>query len=319
MGENKTFKFTSRIKRIILFQMIRIILLVSIILEFQTKRWDILLVNLLVLSLTFSPYVMEKILAILLPMNFCIPYLSSLVLAVFLEKLFAGIVLQIFLGMVLGMIGFILLFLLYSNSRIKTSYIFIAFFSFCFSVSLGTMWEVFRYFLAVAFSLEIGSFNINNTVWGLVLDLGCGTGIFSVGASLTGAKKVIAVDIDKNAISIAKNYAQENKLDIEFLVQNIDDVKIKCDTIIMNPPFGAQKSNEKADRKFIEKAFEISSVIYSLHLSKTILFITKMVKALKGEISYSKDYIFPIKHTYDFHEKNVVNYDVTLLRILTKF
>jgi len=152
-----------------------------------------------------------------------------------------------------------------------------------------------------------------------VLDLGCGTGIYSVGASLTGAKKVIAVDIDKNAISIAKNYAQENKLDIEFLVQNIDDVKIKCDTIIMNPPFGAQKSNEKADRKFIEKAFEISSVIYSLHLSKTILFITKMVKALKGEISYSKDYIFPIKHTYDFHEKNVVNYDVTLLRILTKF
>jgi len=152
-----------------------------------------------------------------------------------------------------------------------------------------------------------------------VLDLGCGTGIFSVGASLTGAKKVIAVDIDKNAVSIAKNYAQENKLDIEFLVQNIDDVKIKCDTVIMNPPFGAQKSNEKADRKFIEKAFEISSVIYSLHLSKTIPFITKMVKALKGEINYSKDYIFPIKHTYDFHEKNVVNYDVTLLRILTKF
>ena len=152
-----------------------------------------------------------------------------------------------------------------------------------------------------------------------VLDLGCGTGIFSVGASLTGAKKVIAIDIDKNAVSIAKNYAQENKLDIEFLVQNIDDVKIKCDTIIMNPPFGAQKSNEKADRKFIEKAFEISSIIYSLHLSKTIPFITKMVKALKGEINYSKDYIFPIRHTYDFHEKNVVNYDVTLLRILTKF
>ena len=171
MGDNKTFKFTSRIKRIILFQMIRIFLLVSIILEFQTKRWDILLVNLLVLSLTFLPYVMEKILAISLPMNFYIPYLSSLVLAVFLEKLFAGIVLQIFLGMVLGMIGFILLFLLYSNSRIKTSYIFIAFFSFCFSVSLGTMWEVFRYFLAVVFSLEIGSFSINNTVWGLVFTM----------------------------------------------------------------------------------------------------------------------------------------------------
>ena len=152
-----------------------------------------------------------------------------------------------------------------------------------------------------------------------VLDLGCGTGIFSVGASLIGAKKVIAVDIDKNAVSIAKNYAQENKLDIEFLVQNIDDVKVKCDTVIMNPPFGAQKSNEKADRNFIEKAFEISSIIYSLHLSKTIPFMIKIVKALNGKINYSKDYIFPIRHIYDFHEKNVVNYDVTILRILTKF
>lgn len=171
MGDNTTFKFTSRIKRIILFQIIRILLLISIVLEFQTNRWDILLVNLLVLSLTFMPYLIEKILVISLPMNFCMPYLFSLVLAVFLEKLFTGIVLQIFLGMVLGIIGFILLFLLYSNSRIKTSYIFIAFFSFCFSVSLGTMWEVFRYFLAVVFSLEIGGFSINNTVWGLVFTM----------------------------------------------------------------------------------------------------------------------------------------------------
>jgi len=151
-----------------------------------------------------------------------------------------------------------------------------------------------------------------------IVDLGCGTGIFSIGAALTDAEKVIAVDIDKDVVSIAKNYAQENKLDIEFLVQNVGDVKNKCNTVIMNPPFGAQKSNEKADRKFIEKAFEISSVIYSLHLTKTIPFIVKMVKALNGEINYSKSYIFPIRHTYDFHEKKVVNYDVTLLRIVTK-
>jgi len=190
MGDNKTFKFTSRIKRIILFQVIRILLLLSLVLEFQTERWDILLVNLLVLSLTFMPYLIEKILAISLPMNFCIPYLSSLVLAVFLEKLFAGLVLQIFLGMVLGMIGFILLFLLYSNSRIKTSYIFIAFFSFCFSVSLGTMWEVFRYFLAVVFSLEIGSFSINNTVWGLVFTM--------IGASIASTAGYLYIRHKKN-------------------------------------------------------------------------------------------------------------------------
>jgi putative methylase len=85
----------------------------------------------------------------------------------------------------------------------------------------------------------------------------------------------------------------------------------------MNPPFGAQKSNQKADRKFLEKAFEISNVIYSLHLKKTIFFLEKMIKALNGEITYQKDYVFPIKWMFEFHEKEVVKYDVTLLRITT--
>jgi predicted RNA methylase len=86
----------------------------------------------------------------------------------------------------------------------------------------------------------------------------------------------------------------------------------------MNPPFGAQKSNLKADRKFIEKGFEISTIIYSLHLSKTIQFINKLVLALGGEINYSKDYTFAIKNIFDFHKKEVVKFEITLLRILTK-
>jgi len=152
----------------------------------------------------------------------------------------------------------------------------------------------------------------------IVFDLGCGTGIFAIGATLTGAKKVVGFDIDKKSIEIAKKYAKEKFLSIKFLVKDVSDIKEKCDTIIMNPPFGAQKSDRKADRKFIEKGFEIASVLYSLHLSKTVSFIDKMVSSMGGKISYSKDYVFPIKYTYEFHEKRVVNYDVSLLRIVTK-
>ena len=147
-----------------------------------------------------------------------------------------------------------------------------------------------------------------------VLDLGCGTGIFSVGAALTGAKKIIAVDIDEKCVNAAREYAKDCGLKIEFMVQDVRDVKNKCDTVITNPPFGAQKGNLKADRKFIEKGFEVANVIYSLHLSKTVPFIEKMVSSLNGEINYSKDYVFPLKHVFEFHEKKVVDYDVTLLR-----
>lgn len=151
-----------------------------------------------------------------------------------------------------------------------------------------------------------------------VLDLGCGTGIFSIGANILGAKKIIGVEIDENCLKVARKYAKENNMKITFINKDIKDIKIKCDTIIMNPPFGAQKSNIKADRKFIEKGFEIASVIYSLHLLKTVSFIEKMVNLLKGEINFYKKYNFPIKYTYDFHEKKVLNYEVCLLRILTK-
>ena len=150
-----------------------------------------------------------------------------------------------------------------------------------------------------------------------VVDLGCGTGIFSVGAISMGAKKVLGFDIDKNVITIAKHYAKTNKLPITYAIKDITMVDTTCDTVLMNPPFGAQKSNTNADRKFLEKAFEISQVMYSLHLKKTIFFIEKMIHVLKGEITYQKEYTFPIKWMFEFHEKEVVNYDVTLLRIVT--
>jgi len=150
-----------------------------------------------------------------------------------------------------------------------------------------------------------------------VVDLGCGTGIFSLGAKIANAKEVVGIDIDEKAIKIAQNYAEKNNEDIQFITKDVKDVEIKCDTVITNPPFGAQKSNRWADRRFIEKGFEISKVVYSLHLSKTIPFIEKLVSSLDGEINYKKTYLFPIKQTYFFHKKKNENVDITLLRILT--
>lgn len=150
-----------------------------------------------------------------------------------------------------------------------------------------------------------------------VIDLGCGTGIFSFGAKIANAKEVIGIDIDEEAVKIAKNYAEKNNKKIKFLTKDVKDLDIKCDTVIMNPPFGAQKSNRWADRQFIEKAFEISKVVYTLHLSKTIDFIEKMISSLNGEINYYKKYSYPIKHSFLFHNKKTQKVDITLLRILT--
>ena len=150
-----------------------------------------------------------------------------------------------------------------------------------------------------------------------IVDLGCGTGIFSFAAKLANAKEVIGIDLDEECVKIAKDYAKKNNQNIKFVVKDVKDVDIKCDTVIMNPPFGAQKSNRWADRRFIEKGFEIAKVIYSLHLSKTIDFIEKMVLSLNGRISYYKKYDFPIKYTFAFHDRKSQKIDITLIRIVT--
>jgi putative methylase len=146
-----------------------------------------------------------------------------------------------------------------------------------------------------------------------VIDLGCGTGIFAIGAALLGAEKVTAVDIDEKAVDVAQNIARNLKVDIEFVVSDVEVVNGHWDTAIMNPPFGAQKKH--ADRPFLKKAMEVADVIYSLHLTKTRDFIQKEVEKFGGAITDRKTYEFEIRYTFEFHEKEKAHFDVTLFRI----
>ena len=43
-----------------------------------------------------------------------------------------------------------------------------------------------------------------------IIDLGCGTGIFAIGAYITGASTVTAIDIDMDLLKIAKTYTKNN-------------------------------------------------------------------------------------------------------------
>jgi len=47
-----------------------------------------------------------------------------------------------------------------------------------------------------------------------VLDLGCGSGILSIAAMLLGAESAVAVDVEENAVRIAKENAEKNNIDL---------------------------------------------------------------------------------------------------------
>lgn len=149
-----------------------------------------------------------------------------------------------------------------------------------------------------------------------VVDLGCGTGIFSFGSKALNAKQVIGIDKDSDCIRVANAFAKKHHLDITFLVQDIKDYDFSADTVLMNPPFGAQKSNRHADRLFLKKAIAHASVVYSLHLTKTVPFIQKMMKSLDATIESAFDVSFPLKSQFFFHKKLMDTVSVSCLRII---
>jgi len=137
----------------------------------------------------------------------------------------------------------------------------------------------------------------------VVADLGSGTGILGIGALILGAKQVYFVDVDNQALTLAKQNLQSlNLQNAVFLKQEIQDFNQKVDTVLQNPPFGVQ--NPHADRPFLDKAFQISKTIYSLHMEDSEQFIKQRIPAnftLKHIIRFK----LPIKKTQKFHKKPI--------------
>ncbi|MGC9307727.1 MAG: METTL5 family protein [Thermoplasmatota archaeon] len=148
-----------------------------------------------------------------------------------------------------------------------------------------------------------------------IVDLGCGTGIFAIGAALLGASRVVGIDIDASLVAIAREQAERFSVDVRFAVADVAAVSMQSDTVIMNPPFGAQHGNRRADRMFLQKALEIAPVVHSLHLTRTAGFIRRLVTSLGGAVTTATSYRFSIKPQFSFHTKRRADFDVTAIRI----
>jgi len=154
--------------------------------------------------------------------------------------------------------------------------------------------------------------NSNGLLSGKVADLGCGTGRLAIGAAILGAN-VTGFEIDQSALDIAINYANKNNLDINWICGAVENITEEFDTVIMNPPFGSQRPG--ADRIFLEKALEISSHIWTIHLAETRNFIEKLVDKKGGKIEIGYEFDFPITRSMPFHNKDVDNQKAILYHI----
>ncbi|AIY90434.1 METTL5 family protein [Geoglobus acetivorans] len=142
------------------------------------------------------------------------------------------------------------------------------------------------------------------------VDLGCGTGILSIAFSLVGFE-VLGVDKDREALLLARSNSEKAGVFVDFVHQDVRFLEIKERTgVVMNPPFGIQRRN--ADRIFLEKAFEIGEVVYSVHSAGSEKFVEKNAGDNGFGITHCWKYSIPLKRLYWFHEKpyKLINVEV---------
>ncbi len=138
-----------------------------------------------------------------------------------------------------------------------------------------------------------------------VLDLGSGTGILAIGAALLGAR-VTAVEDDVEAVCIAEANASSLGCDIHFIRTDVASKEAmelipECDTVIMNPPFGAQA--EHADRPFLDMALNKAGTIYGIFNAGSRSFIAGYIRD-RGEIVGEVQAGLAIPRTFWFHSRD---------------
>jgi putative methylase len=164
--------------------------------------------------------------------------------------------------------------------------------------------------------------DLNGDVEGrTVVDLGAGTGMFTLGAALRGPKRAIGVEIDRDALEIARENRRRvgTRTEIHWVQADATRAPLCPDgptTVVMNPPFGAQDGNEHADRAFLATAADIADVSYSVHNAGSREFVEAFADDNGGEVTHAFAAQFDLDRQFDHHAADRREIDTEVFRIV---
>ena len=129
-------------------------------------------------SLSFLPAMIERNYKIMLPLELEFLFAVFIYGSIFLGEVFGyynkfwwwDIFLHSLASIILGIIGFVILYVLQAQKLLKANFFVIVMFSFCFAVALGAVWELFEYFMDSAFGFNMMKEGLVDTMQDLISD-----------------------------------------------------------------------------------------------------------------------------------------------------
>lgn len=134
-----------------------------------------------------------------------------------------------------------------------------------------------------------------------VCDLGCGTGVWAIACARLGAAHVTGVDVDPDALRIARlNAATMVRGNIDFVCADVATGEFLTkkgkeplfDIVVMNPPFGTKRKG--IDMVFLQTALRMAgSTVISIHKTSTQKYIATKMKSwgVEAEVSLHPFYV----------------------------
>jgi putative methylase len=154
-----------------------------------------------------------------------------------------------------------------------------------------------------------------------VIDLGTGTGMLALAAVLRGPARVVGVDLDPGPLATARTNERRvaTATHVAWVLGDATEPPLDPPgptTVVMNPPFGAQATNEHADRAFLTTAAEIADVSYSIHNTGSADFVEAFATDEGGAVTHAFEAELDLPRQFEFHESDAKTVTVEVFRVV---
>lgn len=144
-------------------------------------QWFNAFLSFLAFGLTYTPALMERNFRIVLPLEFEVIMVFFIFTSLYLGEVrnyyyaywWWDVVIHTSSGFVMGLVGFVVVYILTTQDKVKVELhpFMVGVFSFLFSVAIGALWEIFEFFLDTFFDLNMQSGDLFDTMIDMIVNL----------------------------------------------------------------------------------------------------------------------------------------------------
>ena len=166
--------------------LLKIIVLGTIVLSIREFNLFFIASAVVILIFSAMPAVIERTFRITLPVEVDLAMTALVFLHFVLGEvrnyyvrfIWFDLLLHISSGIIIGLVGFIIIYFFLYTNRVTANPVMVAVFSVSFSLAAGALWEIFEFFMDTAFDFNMQKTGINDTMTDLIVDF--------IGASIVG-------------------------------------------------------------------------------------------------------------------------------------